>query len=187
MKKERGVLAFLKDENGSIISYRQKEQLYAELQAFWNDNIDPNRPPKNWSSVGATLCNKFCDTIEEKFPFLRLCSWRWKVDVLWKRNYHSWKRSLLARQSKETPPGTCDLNDGGKRKRKESPDPTEPHGEADGLLDAPPPKKVKTGTTFIRTIGRSQKVHQLAADVHSIIRKSVSIRKTGDAGFTYRK
>ena len=76
MKKERGVLAFLKDENGSIISYRQKERLYAELQAFWNDNIDPNRPPKNWSSVGATLCNKFCNTIEEKFPFLCLCSWR---------------------------------------------------------------------------------------------------------------
>jgi len=186
-KKERGVLAFLEDENGSIISYCQKERLYAELWAFWNDNIDPNRPPKNWSSVGATLRNKFRDTIEEKFPFLHLCSWRWKVDVLWKRNYHSWKQSLLARQSKETPPGTCNLNDGGKRKQKESPDPAEPHGEADRLLDAPPPKKVKTGMTFIRTIGWSQKVHQLAADVHSIIRKSVSIQKMGDAGFTYCK
>jgi len=95
--------------------------------------------------------------------------------VLWKRNYHSWKRSLLARQSKETPPGTCDLNNGGKRKQKEFPDPTEPHGEANRLLDTPPPKKVKMGMTFIPIIGWSQKVRQLAADVHSIIRKSVSI------------
>ena len=79
------------------------------------------------------------------------------------------------------------MNGGGKCKQKESLDPVEPHGEADKLLDTPPPKKVKMGMTFIPTIGRSQKVHQLAADVHSIIRKSVSIQKMGDTGFTYHK
>ena len=88
-KKERGVLAFLEDKNSNVIGYRQKKRLYAKLRAFWNDNIDLNRPPKNWSSAGATLHNKFCNTIKEKFPFLCLCAWRWKVDELWKKNYHS--------------------------------------------------------------------------------------------------
>jgi len=74
-KKERGVLAFLEDENGDIIGYHQKKWLYAKLQAFWNDNINPNHPSKNWSSAGATLHNKFHNTIEEKFPFLCLCAW----------------------------------------------------------------------------------------------------------------
>jgi len=57
---------------------------------------------------------------------------------LWKKNYHSWKRSLLARESKKkTLLGTGNSNDGGKRKQKESPEPVDPHGKADELLDAP--------------------------------------------------
>jgi len=57
---------------------------------------------------------------------------------LWKKNYHSWKHSLLARESKKkTLLNTGNSNDGGKCKQKESPEPTDPHGKADELLDAP--------------------------------------------------
>ena len=185
-KQERGILAFLEDEHGKLIDRGTKKCLYAELRAFWNDNINAACPSDNWSSAGATLCDNFRDNLEDKFPFLRLCAGRWKVKELWKRNYHSWKRSLLARQARKTPFNTGDSNDGSKRKRKGSTESMDPCGKAGELLDVPQPKKVKAGTTSIPSIGQSQKVRQLTADAHLIIRKG-SIRTMGDAGFTYRK
>ena len=175
-KQERGVPAFLEDENGNVISYQEKRRLYSELRGFWNDTINPNCPPNNWSSAGTTLREKFRDIIEDKFPFLRLCAGRWKVDALWKKNYHSWKRSLSDRQSRKTPltGSTGDSNDGGKGKRKESPEPADPHVEPDESLDGPRRKKVKAGTGPLPTMGQSQKVCQLPADTHSIIRKGQS-------------
>jgi hypothetical protein len=153
-KQEKGVLAFLEDEHGKTINHREKKRLYSELRGFWNDNIDPSRPPKNWSSAGASLRDKFRDTIEEKFPFLRFCAGRWKVEALWKNNYHSWKRTFLARQSTKATFGTGDSNDGGKHKRKEPPEPV----DSDESLDTPRPKKVKTGMASIPSL--SQKVRQ---------------------------
>ena len=156
-KCESSVLAFLEDENGKVISHHERKRLYAELRGFWNDNIDANHPPDNWSSAGATLRDRFRDILEEKFPFLRLCAGRWKVEALWKKNYHSWKRSLLARQARKT----C--------KRKESPEPIDSHSAADILLDTPQRKKAKTGTASVPTTGQSQKVRQSIADTHLII------------------
>lgn len=175
-KQESGVLAFLEDEAGKVIDPCEKTRLYAEVRGFWNDNVDPASPPDNWSSAGATLRDRFRDILEEKFPFLRLCSWRWKVEALWKMNYHSWKRSLLDRQARKTPRDIDDSNGGSKRKRKEPPEPLDPLSEADGLLDAPQLKKGKTGTASILTMSRSQKVRQLIADAHLIIRKGRSKR-----------
>jgi len=184
-KKEESGIQFLEDKHGNAIDHDKRKRLYAELQGFWNDNIDANCPPNNWSSAGSALRDRFRDAIKEKYPFLQFCAGRWKVDVLWKKNYHSWKRSLLSRQSKKkTPLGTGDSNDGGKRKQKDSPEPTDPHEEADELLDMPRLKKVKKGTTSILAMSQSQKVRQLFADSHFIIRKQGSIRTTGDAGFT---
>jgi hypothetical protein len=160
MKRESGVLAFLEDENGKVIDHRERKRLYAELRGFWNDNIDSKCPPDNWSSAGATLCDKFRDILEEKFPFLRLCAGRWKVEALWKKNYHSWKWSLLARQARKTPLGTGGSNNGGKRKRKESPERANPQGKAEESLDAPRSKKVKTGMAPIPTTSQSQNVGQ---------------------------
>jgi hypothetical protein len=155
-KHESGVLAFLEDENGKVIDHRERKRLYAELRGFWNDNIDANHPPDNWSSAGATLRDKFRDILEGKFPFLRLCAGRWKVEALWKKNYHSWKRSLLARQARKTllDPGS---NDGSKGKQKES---------SDILLDsdAPRPKKAKAVMGPIPTTTQTRKVCQSIAD-----------------------
>lgn len=103
-------MAFLEDKNGKVIDCHERKWLYAELQGFWNDNIDSNCPPDNWSSAGTTLCDKFRDVLKEKFPFLCLCAGQWKVEALWKKNYHSWKWSLLARQARKTllVPGSSD-------------------------------------------------------------------------------
>ena len=138
-EQEKGVPAFLEDKNGNVISYQEKRRLYSELRGFWNDTINPDCPPNNWSSAGTTLRKKFRDIIKEKFPFLCLCAGRWKVDVLWKKNYHSWKRSLLDRRSRKTPltGSTGDSNNGYKGKRKESSVPADPHVEADESLDGP--------------------------------------------------
>ena len=163
--RECGVLAFLEDENGRVISHYERKRLYAELRGFWNDHIDPNNPPDNWSSAGATLRDKFRDILEEKFPFLCLCAGRWKVEVLWKKNYHSWKRSLLARQAKKTPLNTGGSDSGSKRKRKETlereRDRVNSDTEAEISRNGPQLKKSKTGMASISTgASQSQKVCQ---------------------------
>jgi len=183
-KQGSGVLAFLEDKTGKVISHCEKKRLYGEMQGFWNDNINLASPPDNWSSAGASLRDKFQDILEEKFPFLRLCAGRWKVEVLWKKNYHSWKRSFLARQAKKTGLDSGDSNDsdGTKRKRKESPEPMDPYSDTGEMPDVPRLKKVKTGTSFVPSMSQSQKVRQLTADAHLIIR-----RVDPNTGFTYRK
>jgi len=95
--QEDGVLAFLEDDNGKLISYDDKKQLYRAMRGFWNDRIDGCNPPLNWSSAGETLRNAFRDFLESKFFYLRLCAGRWKVEEIWKRNYHSWLRSFARR------------------------------------------------------------------------------------------
>ena len=97
LNQEDGVLAFLEKDNGKLISYDEKKQLYRAMRGFWNDHIDGCNPPVNWSSAGETLRNTFRDFLEGKFFYLRLCAGRWKVEELWKRNYHSWLRSFERR------------------------------------------------------------------------------------------
>jgi hypothetical protein len=95
--QEDGVLAFLEKDDGKLISYNDKKQLYRSMRGFWNDRVDCGNPPLNWSSAGETLRNDFRDFLEGKFLYLRLCAGRWKVEELWKRNYHSWLRSFARR------------------------------------------------------------------------------------------
>lgn len=97
LNQEDGVLAFLEKDDGKLISYDDKKQLYRAMRGFWNDHIDGRDPPLNWSSAGETLRNAFRDFLESKFFYLRLCASRWKVEELWKRNYHSWLRSFERR------------------------------------------------------------------------------------------
>lgn len=99
LNQEDGVLAFLERDDGKLISYDDKKQLYRAMRGFWNDRIraDGRSPPLNWSSAGETLRNAFRDFLESKFFYLRLCAGRWKVEELWKRNYHSWLRSFERR------------------------------------------------------------------------------------------
>jgi hypothetical protein len=95
--QEDGVLAFLEKGDGKLISYDDKKQLYHAMRGFWNDRIDGDNPPLNWSSAGETLRNAFRDFLERNFFNLLLCAGRWKVEELWKRNYHSWLRSFSRR------------------------------------------------------------------------------------------
>jgi hypothetical protein len=53
--REDGVLAFLEKDDGKLISYDDKKQLYRAMRGFWNDRIDRSNPPLNWSSAGETL------------------------------------------------------------------------------------------------------------------------------------
>lgn len=176
--KREGVFAFLEDENGNVITFHERRRLYAELRGFWNDNINPDRPPDNWSSAGATLRDKFRDVLEDKFPFLRLCAGRWKVEALWKKNYHSWKRSLFARQAKRTP-NLGGSNIGSKRKRCSSPElqVVDSDGDTEILHNTPQLKKAKMGSVALATTTTSNQfrnVRQFIADSYLIIMKSAS-------------
>src|SRR5262249_45008502 len=56
------------------------------------------------------------DDIEAKFEFLRLCSGHWKVDAVWKKNYHSWKTTFRSQLKKSTGDGSR-LEDGRTRQQ----------------------------------------------------------------------
>ncbi|KAF8219352.1 hypothetical protein L208DRAFT_1383033 [Tricholoma matsutake] len=133
MKHESSVLAFLEDENGKVIDHCKRKWLYAELQGFWNDNIDTNHPPTNWSSAGTTLHDKFRDILEE-----------------------NWKWSLLARQARKTLFDTGGSDEGSKCKWKESSKPANSHDDPEVSCEGPQPKKVKTGTASLSTVNKSQ-------------------------------
>jgi hypothetical protein len=64
---------------------------------------------------------------------------QWKVEALWKKNYHSWKQSLLARHAKKTMTLLCtgDSNDGSELKQKEPPEPVDCLSKTEDLLDVP--------------------------------------------------
>lgn len=192
-KREHGVLAFLEDEDGKVIGCHERKRLYAELRGFWNDNINPDHPPDNWSSAGATLRDKFRDTLEEKFPFLRFCAGRWKVEALWKKNYHSWKRSLMARQARRAPlnVGASGYDNGSKRKRNKSPELVDSNSEAEILLDGPQPKKAKTSMVPmvpLSTTTRSQKVCQFIEASRLIVMEGhPDSEDHGEAGDTLRR
>ncbi len=100
-RRKDNVFAFLEKESGELISVSEKEALYDEVHAWWNNNVTAGCIPRNWSSAGAMLRDKFRFDLEVKFPFLCLCSGHWKVDELWKKNYHSWKTTFLQRLEKE--------------------------------------------------------------------------------------
>ena len=54
-EKEKGIPAYLENEDGELIGYSEKKRLYGEVHGWWNDNIDSGKVPKNWSSAGAIL------------------------------------------------------------------------------------------------------------------------------------
>ncbi|KAG7085842.1 hypothetical protein E1B28_003379 [Marasmius oreades] len=101
--KRDGVPAYLEDENGKVINLSTKTIVYNNARSIWNQRIDLRNPPPNWSSAGADLRDEFRDVLEEKHPFLQLCSHRWKVEEIWKRNYHSWLKARLKRLDKPSP------------------------------------------------------------------------------------
>jgi hypothetical protein len=75
---------------------------------------------------------------------------------LWKKNYHSWKRSLLARQARKMPFDTGGSDEGSKHKQKESSEPANSHDDPEVSHEGPQPKKVKTGTASLSTVNKSQ-------------------------------
>ncbi|KAL0572505.1 hypothetical protein V5O48_009458 [Marasmius crinis-equi] len=100
--RNAGVPAYLEDENGKTVTISMKKRVYSDAKGYWNDTIqDITKAPPNWTNAGAKLRDGFRDILEDKHPFLRLCSDQWKVEEVWKRQYHSWLNNRLKRQSKK--------------------------------------------------------------------------------------
>jgi len=47
LNQKDGVLAFLEDNNGKLILYNNKKQLYRAMHGFWNNCIDGSNPSLN--------------------------------------------------------------------------------------------------------------------------------------------
>jgi hypothetical protein len=140
-KGKSKIFAFLENEDGELISLSEKEALYSEVRGWWNENIDPARVPQNWSSAGATLRDQFRNDIEEKFFFLQLCSAHWKVEAIWKKNYHSWKSTLRSRLKEESDRNHCRSDDTPVKKRRPSNTPGNDDGVVEDKSEDPRPKK----------------------------------------------
>ncbi|EEB90969.1 hypothetical protein MPER_10751, partial [Moniliophthora perniciosa FA553] len=132
---EKRILHFLEDEHGQLFHTRRR-----------NGSID--------SYVdGNKLLGQYYEDTEEEFPFLKLCYSHWKSDMLWQRNYHSWKKKKISELSTETISGR-------KRKRVKETDSdtntvipstsdcgaTEPTGDPEDNTNSET-KKQKTGST----------------------------------------
>lgn len=100
---KRGVPSFICGTDGKIVSPGLLKQIFTTARGFFNDEIDRNRNsiPANWTASGQSLRDKFRYQMGSSFFCLRLGEGHWKIDMIWKRTYHSWLRSYTNRLDTE--------------------------------------------------------------------------------------
>ncbi|KAL0567756.1 hypothetical protein V5O48_014237 [Marasmius crinis-equi] len=93
----QGVYNFLEKDDGTLWDVSDKEALLKEARSYWNQYINMHDMTDNFSSIKAIQLQHFRNYMESRFPALRLCSRSWKADMIWLRNYHSWKNTAVGR------------------------------------------------------------------------------------------
>ena len=83
---------YMEDEFGRSITPGIKAVLCRDLYCYWNDlsYSDPN-DLHNHKELGLKHKEYFCQTFEEKYPWLCPCKAHWKVDQLWVSYFSIWK------------------------------------------------------------------------------------------------
>jgi hypothetical protein len=83
---------FFEDESGSPVSDEVKDQVRGDLTAYWLDMVKEGETPCHYKGLGFKRREHYRKTMEEKYPWLRLCEGHWKVKQIW-INY--WKKSRV--------------------------------------------------------------------------------------------
>ncbi|KAF9777246.1 hypothetical protein BJ322DRAFT_1025872, partial [Thelephora terrestris] len=82
------------DEFGVPVSADVKEEVQGDLTAYWVDMLQDGKLPVHYSGLGLNRREDFRKTMEEKYPWLRLCEGHWKVRQIWVNYYR--KSRILA-------------------------------------------------------------------------------------------
>ena len=85
---------FFEDEFGERVSPGIGEEVRGDLTAYWIDMLKDGELPLHYSGLGLKRREDFRKTMEDKYPWLRLCEGHWKVRQIWVNYYR--KGRILA-------------------------------------------------------------------------------------------
>ncbi|KAF9784528.1 hypothetical protein BJ322DRAFT_1109247 [Thelephora terrestris] len=85
---------FFEDEFGVPVLADVKEEVQGDLTTYWVDMLQNSKLPMHYSGLGLNRQEDFRKTMEEKYPWLRLCEGHWKVRQIWVNYYR--KSRILA-------------------------------------------------------------------------------------------
>ncbi|KAL0059794.1 hypothetical protein AAF712_013435 [Marasmius tenuissimus] len=97
---KNGVFAWIKQNDGSLISLEEKRLTYRHHHHFWNDLNYPEAP-RNFSTIKYDHIDTFVKFIEEKHPWLALCNSNWKAKKLAKQNFKLWRTTFMRRKARD--------------------------------------------------------------------------------------
>ena len=83
---------FYEDEFRNPISDEVKEQVRGDIAAYWINMIREGETLTHYHSLGFKRREHYRVTMEEKYPWLRLCEGHWKVKQIW---INHWKKNRV--------------------------------------------------------------------------------------------
>ena len=83
---------FFEDKFGNPISDKVKEQVRGDIAAYWIDMIREGEMPTHYHGLGFKCREHYRNTMEDKYPWLRLCEGHWKVKQIW---INHWKKDRV--------------------------------------------------------------------------------------------
>ncbi|KAH0826154.1 hypothetical protein J3R83DRAFT_5572 [Lanmaoa asiatica] len=87
--------SFLEGENGEQLDIKTVGLIRDNMRLAWNDLAAQKRAPFTWGRATASVHDYFHLYMEDKWPILKLCNNRWKLDELASITYPGYKRSYL--------------------------------------------------------------------------------------------
>ena len=78
---------FFEDEFSMSVSDDTKEEVQGDLTAYWVNMLREGELPVHYSSLSLKRREVFRKTMEDKYPWLRLCEGHWKVRQIWVNHY----------------------------------------------------------------------------------------------------
>ena len=84
---------FMEDEFGRPISEEVKEELRSDAMMYWNGVLEKGKGAslKNYMDLGLEQKEDFRSTMENKYPWLRLCDGHWKTKQVWINYFSRWR------------------------------------------------------------------------------------------------
>lgn len=97
---------FFEDETGALVSDEIKKQVRLDLAGYWFSMLEEGETPRGHDSHGLKRQEDYRETMEDKYPWLRLCDGHWKVKQIWTNYYRKQRIDALAlgKRSKHTTP-----------------------------------------------------------------------------------
>ena len=88
---------YMEDESGRLVDSEVRDEVLADARGFWADCLRTGRGDELLGSkkYGLRIKEDFRLALEEKHPWLRLCSGHWKVYQIWTNHFWSWRTNNM--------------------------------------------------------------------------------------------